>query len=255
MREREQVIVVETEKRALEHDGERQIVLRHEQHVGERHEVLHGELIGQLHAVGAGDRHTEPLQLADHGRGERLAAADQDQDIAGLDVAALRGKFFAAVEPCFDPRRDPLGERIDRASARQFLVPGFEGIGGLGRLFGLDRPQFDQPRLAGAKSLVRNGCAVLPDQSVGRWRTGENAIDSFEDRRGRAKREGERHLVPGQRERPWLFAGRRGRPRRTAPGSRPGNYRSTASRRRRRTACGVCRFCPRRRRTPPPGSR
>ncbi len=141
MREREQIVVVETEERALEHDGEREIVLRHEQHVGERHEILHGELIGQPHAVGARDRHAEPLQLADHGRGEGIAAADQDQDIAGRDIAALGRKLLAAVEPCLDRGGDASGERIDRAGARQFLVPGLEGIGGLGRFLGLDRPQ------------------------------------------------------------------------------------------------------------------
>ena len=57
MGEREQLVVVEAEQRALQHDGKREIVLGHQQHIGERDEVLDRELIDELHAVGAGDRH------------------------------------------------------------------------------------------------------------------------------------------------------------------------------------------------------
>ena len=57
MRQREQVVVVEAEQRAFQHDGKREIVLGHQQDVGERHQVLHRELLHQPHAVGAGDRH------------------------------------------------------------------------------------------------------------------------------------------------------------------------------------------------------
>ena len=96
MREREQSVVVEAEQRALQHDGERQIVLRHQQHIGERHQVLHRELIGEQHAVGARDRHAAPLQRADHRRGEGIAPAHQDQNIAGLD---RRGLAQASCSP------------------------------------------------------------------------------------------------------------------------------------------------------------
>ncbi len=83
MSEVEQRGIVEAEERALEHDGERQIVVRHEQHLRERDEILDRELIHEAHAVGARHRHALPLERADHGRGEGIAPPHQDQNVPG----------------------------------------------------------------------------------------------------------------------------------------------------------------------------
>ena len=165
--EREQVVVVEAEERALEHDGEREIVIGHQEEIGQCDEVLHRELVGELHAVGARHRHVEPLQLADHRRGEGIAAPHQDQNIAGAHLAAFGRKRLAVVEPAFDHGGDALAELIDRARAGRLLVPGLEGGGLIGLLLGLDLPQLDQTRFAFPEGVVLDDRARLPGQPVG----------------------------------------------------------------------------------------
>ncbi len=54
--ELEQIVVVETEQRALEHGRQRQIVLRQQQRVGQHHQVHHGDVLGQHQPIGAGNR-------------------------------------------------------------------------------------------------------------------------------------------------------------------------------------------------------
>ena len=57
MGERQQLLFAQPEQRALEHRGERQVVLGQQQRVAQRHQVHHRDLVGQHEAVGAGDRH------------------------------------------------------------------------------------------------------------------------------------------------------------------------------------------------------
>jgi hypothetical protein len=45
VREVEQVVVVQPEQWALQHHGEREVVVRHEQHVGEGNEVHDRKLL------------------------------------------------------------------------------------------------------------------------------------------------------------------------------------------------------------------
>jgi hypothetical protein len=111
MRQREQRIIVETEQRRFERDGEGEIILRHQQEIGKRHQILHRELIHQFHAVSTRHGHAKPLQFADHRRGEGVAASDQDENIAGSHLAALRGKILRA-DPAFDRGGDTLAESV-----------------------------------------------------------------------------------------------------------------------------------------------
>ncbi len=66
MADGEQVVIVEPEQRALQHRCERKIVLRQQQEVAERHQVLDGDLLGEADAVGASDGNAARLQRLDH---------------------------------------------------------------------------------------------------------------------------------------------------------------------------------------------
>ena len=81
----------------FKHLGERQVVLGQRQEVAERDEILDGDLLGKPQPVGAGDRDAARLQGGDHGRGERAALPDQDEDVAGADGAVLGGEPLAAL--------------------------------------------------------------------------------------------------------------------------------------------------------------
>ena len=155
-RDREQRIVVEPEERTFQHHGQRKIVLRHQQEIGERHQILHHELLHQQHAVGAGDRNAGVLQRADHRRGERIAPPHENENIAGLDLPLLAFEHasLGAVEPRLDGGGDALAEPLHRAHAAVLILPRLES-GHLRCLgFLLDVPELDQPRRLLAKGSV-----------------------------------------------------------------------------------------------------
>ena len=87
-----QVVVVEAEERALQHLGQRQVVLGQRQEIAERDQILDRDLLGEAQAVGAGDRNAARLQRRHHRRRERAALAHQDEDVAGRIGAALGGE-------------------------------------------------------------------------------------------------------------------------------------------------------------------
>ena len=69
----------EAEQRAAQHAGERKIVVRQQQRIGQRHQVHHRDMLGEHQPVGAGDVDVFVLERADD-RLEQLAAlAHQDQ--------------------------------------------------------------------------------------------------------------------------------------------------------------------------------
>ena len=69
-----ELVLVEADQRALEEGGERQVVLGEEHDAAERHQVHDRDVLGELDAVGAGDRHAARLERAVDGVG--LGAAD-----------------------------------------------------------------------------------------------------------------------------------------------------------------------------------
>src|SRR3546814_2067088 len=63
LRQREKLVLVEPDQRALQHAGKAEIVFRQQQHAAERHEVHHRQLLGEVHAVDASsEEHTSELQ-------------------------------------------------------------------------------------------------------------------------------------------------------------------------------------------------
>ena len=58
--ELEQIVVIQTEQRALQHGRQREIVVRQQQRVGQHHQVHHRDMLGQHQPVGAGDRIARP---------------------------------------------------------------------------------------------------------------------------------------------------------------------------------------------------
>ena len=67
--------------------AKRQIVVRQQQGVGQRHQVHHGDMLGEHQPVGAGDRNLGILQRADDRLEQRPALAHQHQHVAGLAPA------------------------------------------------------------------------------------------------------------------------------------------------------------------------
>src|SRR6185369_15572313 len=114
----------------------------------ECHEVLHRKLIHQPHEVGASDWNALMLQRADHRRDEGIAAAHDNEDIAGLYIATSRYERLAFHQPALDLFRDAPAELIDRACAGSLFVPRLECLGGLRLGLGLGFPDLDQTRFA-----------------------------------------------------------------------------------------------------------
>ena len=77
-RQGRQVVVVEAEQRRFERRGERKVVVGQSEHVAQRNQILHGDLLGQHQTVGAGNRHATRLQGGDQRRGERQPLAHED---------------------------------------------------------------------------------------------------------------------------------------------------------------------------------
>ena len=235
-RERQEVVVVEAEQRRLEHAGERQIVLRQAEEIAERDQVLHGDLLGQHQAVGAGDLDAARLEGRDHGRRERRALAHQDQDVAGADGAVLGRQHLRGLRA--SPRMVWAMRPASRTTGEEALASasGDQGSARLGLLRLLGRPDLDQPR-------VPDAMGDMPDRRRRRGHAGRARAVGEDARRpppaAARRRETTSSAARGANRGPPARRGARTpRPcRRTWWAPRPGSCRSTASRRRRRTAC------------------
>ncbi len=139
-----------------------EVVLRHQQHMGERDEVLDRELIHEPHAVGARHRHALPLERADHGRGERIAAPHQDQNVPGRDGAALRAKLFTLVDPAPDQAGDALAQRLHGARVGVLLVPRLERLYGFRLGLGLDAAHSSTTPPAPAVGVMLDDGGLVP---------------------------------------------------------------------------------------------
>ncbi len=184
-----QLVFREVEKRALEHGGEGQIVLRQQQEPAERDQILHRQLLREHQPIGPGDRHVALLQRAQQFADEGVAAAHQHHDIARPQRAAARLQPLAAREPL----RDRGGDR-----ARQPRVGLGRARGGTGRRVVVRqyrRPQLDQAGLAGARRDMTDGAAVERD-AIGRVGVAEHRVDRLQQRFGGAERDLQRHHAP-----------------------------------------------------------
>ncbi len=106
----EQLVVVEAEKRALEHGRQREIVVRQQQCIGERHQVHHGDMLGQHQPVGARNRNAVIFQRPDDRLEQRAAAADKDEHVSREPSLRTPGSHRAG-----DPPRQPdrtAGDRL-----------------------------------------------------------------------------------------------------------------------------------------------
>ncbi len=112
----EEGILIEGEERAFQERGQRQVVLRQDGEAAERHEVLHGDVLGQHQPVGTGDGQVVPLlQGARQCIDEGVALAHQHDDIAGLHrprLALFRHRL--AADPGGERIGDAPGENVDR---------------------------------------------------------------------------------------------------------------------------------------------
>ena len=104
--ELEQIVVIKPEQRALQRHRQRQVVLRQQQCVREVHQIDDRDVLGQLEAVGAGDRDTRMLQRLDHGIERVAAPPHQHQHVA---IAQRTAVAFAARHHTAADQRLDLG--------------------------------------------------------------------------------------------------------------------------------------------------
>ena len=182
MGEIEQPVVVEAEQRALEDRCQGQVVLRQQQEIRDGEHVHDRQLLGQHHAVGAGDRNGSILERADQRVDQGVAPAHQNHDVAGARRALHR--FAAGAVPDQAGRSVEPGAHLPGDPVRQAL--GRRGRLGVDfrrrphlrfrRLVrGDDRPQFDHAALA----LPPCGMAqrrARPDNAIAGRTLGEAAV-------------------------------------------------------------------------------
>ena len=106
----EQLFLGQADQRSLQHGGQGQIVLGQQQTFRQRHQIHHGQLLGQHHAVRARHRHAETLQAFDQLIDEAAAPAHQHQNVAGGNRPSFRVQLFAALNHAVDARRHQAGQ-------------------------------------------------------------------------------------------------------------------------------------------------
>ncbi len=89
MRQRKEVVFRKPDERAFQHGRKRQIVAGQQQRIAQRQQVHDCELVGQAHSVRPGHGYAPAFQRVNHRRGEGLALAHENEDIARADRAAL----------------------------------------------------------------------------------------------------------------------------------------------------------------------
>ena len=203
----EELLFAEADQRPLEHRGQGQVVLRQQQDPAQRDQIHDRELIGQDHAVDPGHRHVARLELAHQLLDELVAAADQDQDVAGPEPPGPGGQpglgiFRARVRagPTPDsPRHQPgqPGARRQRVGALGRRLPGrrFAALVGLRR-----RPELHQARLADPHRIVTQSL-LAEEQAVARARVGEDLIDGAKHGGRGAEGDLKVHFVPAESRR------------------------------------------------------
>ena len=141
------------------------------QEIAERHQVLHGDLVGEPQAVGAGDRDAARLQGRDHQRRERDGACAPGSGCRRR--ASARSSERKHLADCRASRR--WCRRCASASraaggTRRSSSSGDHGSASARGLGLLGRPDLDQPAMAGAVRGVADAispAAVSPGVRAG----------------------------------------------------------------------------------------
>ena len=234
-------VLVQPDQRRLQQRGELQVVLGQQQRVAERQQVLHRDLLDQLQAVHAADRHVAFLQRAHQPLHEGGAAADQHQDVARPDAARRLRRSRAASMPragrCSRPACGRCARRrasASSASARRRPAPAASGTtqGAAASASAAVRSSghsSTRAGMAGAVGAVPQHRRRPPPRPARAGALGEHRVDQRQHRRGGAEgdvelhRRGTRPRCAWTRSREVRAPSGRSRPRR-----RPGSRRWTA---------------------------
>ncbi len=146
----EQLVFIEPDERALQHRRQREIVLRQQQGIGERHQVHHRDVLRQHQPVGAGHGHVLVFQRPDDGLKQHAAPPHQDQHLLGEPALASPQRHVLG---------DALGELHHAAGAPLHVerrVPRLDIVARVGRH---RLPEFDQARRRLRQGLVHRASA------------------------------------------------------------------------------------------------
>ncbi len=111
----EQIVVGKAEQRTAQRGGERKVVLRQRERVGERDQIHHRDMLGQHQAVGAGHFDALLLQRADDRLEQFAALAHQDQNVAIARGAVVDHPAHGAGDAPGEPHpRARLAHGIER---------------------------------------------------------------------------------------------------------------------------------------------
>jgi len=194
MSEVEQGRLGKADQRRPQHRPQGQIVLRQQQELTERHQVHHRELVGQHHAIDAGDRTSRCLSSRISSSTKLVRRRTRTMMSPGRTVRSRAGRrstpIIAAMRAAM--RR---ASRADGESPATRRTGGAQAGGSVRANGNHWRPQLDQPGLPGAVRAVGDRAAVEAD-AVGRRRRREDAIDGGQHGAGRAEGDRQRHVVP-----------------------------------------------------------
>ena len=175
-RQRHQAVIGQAAQRAGQEAGEGQVVLRQQQRIGQRHQVLHRRLLGQHQPVEARHRHATQFQRPHQLPRELVAPADQHQDVAGRQRTPLAFQQHAARGLLPDPAGQRVGEMLGRRAQALVVVrhlPGWRRVVGVGQR--RQRPQLDRAGVVGTVGVVGER---LPrsHHALGGLRIGEHRV-------------------------------------------------------------------------------
>ncbi|MNI04992.1 hypothetical protein D3C73_579340 [compost metagenome] len=199
-RQVKQAVLVHVAEGAAQHLGQGQVVAGEEGEAGQGLQVVEDDVLRQFQPVGARHRRARRLQSADDLLEGRIAAADQDQEVAvaaGARGAALVEDDGAGLDLALDLQRQGLGHALAGAGG-PFLIDGIGPGVALGRGFVDEQgPQVHGAGLAFAGGGVVRNLARLPDQGAGAFGRAEDCVHESQHRLGRAVGGLQRHALEG----------------------------------------------------------
>src|SRR5262249_17224947 len=124
MGELKKAILADPAKRAFENGSKRKVVLGLKQRIRQREQVHDGEFIDERHPVRPCDWYALAFQSSLKKACHRLALAQQDQDISGLNCALAGGEALSTSKPVLDLRGDSRRQQLSRLGGGGRLVIG-----------------------------------------------------------------------------------------------------------------------------------